>query len=108
MKCLLQSKISFAGIRGWEYILIDVKKNQFIISQIDQDSFFKLRKQLQEVSTEQYDSSLGYIYTTPGFKEYINKRKKIKQKILKSLDNEKPTQGSISYRDNLNKNPKKS
>ena len=85
MKLLIKYRVKFISIEKYEYSLIEVKKNHFVISDIDRHLYQKYTKKLIRVSPKEYNPALGEIYTSKGFKSYINKRKTLKKRLYAYL-----------------------
>lgn len=95
MHCILQNRITFAGCEGYEYIYIKVKGKSITANSISSQEAREIidSENLQYArpeTYENYDYRLGNIYTSPNFKSYVNKHKKVKKNlftVLEQLDN---------------------
>lgn len=93
-QAILMSKITFAGISGFEYFHIIYKNNGIVINPLERKQALKIIEDNQLVLAKpetylgEYDSKLGKIYVDTDFQSTINSNPKQKNLIFQLLENE--------------------
>ena len=91
-QAILMSKITFAGISGFEYFHIIHKNNGIVIHPLDRKQALKIIEDNQLVLAKpetylgQYDPKLGKIYTDGDFQSTVNANPKQKNLIFQLLE----------------------
>ena len=91
-QAILMSKITFAGISGFEYFHIIYKNNGIVIHPLERKQALKIIEDNQLVLAKpetylgQYDPKLGRIYTDDDFQSTVNANPKQKNLIFQLLE----------------------
>ena len=87
-QCLIKNRIVFLGLEGYNYTHIKIKGHGIIITELSRKDALNLIKdqKLNLINQEEYDKTLGKIYTDDKFKDYVNKHPVIKNNLLFLLE----------------------
>ena len=89
VQCILQNKIVFLGLQGFNYTYVKIKNRGITILDLTREEAKAIidDENLQLVSSEECENyKYGRIYTDNKFKEYVNSHPKVKRNLIKIIN----------------------